>query len=182
MGDAASGAAGDEGLPPRSVLFYPGHRRGMLDTALESGADETPLAPSFEQLPEREWTSVWQDDWRPLRFGERLWVAPLAADVADPGAIVVRLDPGLAFGTGTHATTGLCLEWLERQLLADAHVLDYGCGSGVLAIAALRLGARCATSPPSSTFRPPCSAAATTTASKSTAIRWSTPASSTATR
>jgi len=80
-----------------------------------------------------------------MRFGERLWVCPGDRDVADPDAVVVRLDPGLAFGTGTHATTALCLEWLDGRTLEDMTLLDYGCGSGILAIAALKLGARAAT-------------------------------------
>ncbi|MDZ7747971.1 MAG: 50S ribosomal protein L11 methyltransferase [Halofilum sp. (in: g-proteobacteria)] len=101
-------------------------------------------APAFEQLPDREWSRAWLDDWQPLRFGRHLWVAPLEATVDDPAATVVRLDPGLAFGTGTHATTALCLEWLEAQAPAGASVLDFGCGSGILAIAALRLGAAAA--------------------------------------
>jgi ribosomal protein L11 methyltransferase len=98
-------------------------------------------APVFERLPDREWSRAWLDDWEPLRFGRHLWVAPLETPVEDPQATVIRLDPGLAFGTGTHATTALCLEWLEARRLQGCRVLDFGCGSGILAIAALRLGA-----------------------------------------
>ena len=79
-----------------------------------------------------------------MQFGERLWVLPGEA-TAPAGAVSVRLDPGLAFGTGTHPTTALCLEWLDGLDVADKTVLDYGCGSGILAIAALKLGARSAT-------------------------------------
>jgi ribosomal protein L11 methyltransferase len=76
-----------------------------------------------------------------MRFGRRLWVCPHHEQVADAGAVVVHMDPGLAFGTGTHPTTALCLEWLDRNLASGARVIDYGCGSGVLAVAALKLGA-----------------------------------------
>lgn len=79
-----------------------------------------------------------------MRFGKRLWVSPLNIPVAEQDAIVVRLDPGLAFGTGTHETTALCLEWLEQQDLRGKRILDIGCGSGILSIAALMLGAKSA--------------------------------------
>ena len=75
-----------------------------------------------------------------MQFGKRLWVLPGAAEAAARDAVIVRLDPGLAFGTGTHATTALCLEWLDAQRLQGLTLLDYGCGSGILAIAALKLG------------------------------------------
>ena len=93
-------------------------------------------------LPDRAWEREWLKDFRPMRFGRRLWICPSHEQVEEAGAIVVKLDPGLAFGTGTHPTTRLCLEWLESQLRRDATLIDYGCGSGVLAIAALKLGAR----------------------------------------
>lgn len=104
-----------------------------------------PLEIDFADVPDREWSRLWREDWEPLAFGERLWVAPLDAEVPDESAVILRLDPGLAFGTGTHATTALCLEWLAGQDLRAQTVLDYGCGSGILAIAALRLGAQQAT-------------------------------------
>ncbi|HUP93167.1 MAG TPA: 50S ribosomal protein L11 methyltransferase [Solimonas sp.] len=96
-----------------------------------------------ELVEDRDWVRAWLDHWRPLRFGERLWVAPAEklGEITDADAIVVRLDPGLAFGTGTHPTTALCLEWLAGQDLRGRRLLDYGCGSGILAIAALKLGA-----------------------------------------
>jgi ribosomal protein L11 methyltransferase len=95
------------------------------------------------QLEEQDWIRIWLRDWTPLRFGARLWVSPRAKvdEIRDPGAIVVALDPGLAFGTGTHPSTALCLQWLAGADLAGKRVLDYGCGSGLLGIAALRLGA-----------------------------------------
>ncbi len=95
------------------------------------------------ELEEQDWVRIWLRDWQPLKFGSRLWVSPRAklAEIRDPGAVVVALDPGLAFGTGTHPSTALCLEWLAAAELAGRTVHDYGCGSGVVAIAALRLGA-----------------------------------------
>ncbi len=98
----------------------------------------------IEELADRLWEREWLRDFKPMLFGERLWVCPAEFSVDEPDAIVVTLDPGLAFGTGTHATTALCLEWLDGLDLAGKTVLDYGCGSGILAIAALRLGARSA--------------------------------------
>ncbi len=123
------------------ALFDEGVERDTVAEALARLDDAQAQAPVFEQLPDREWSRVWMDDWEPLRFGRHLWVAPLEASVNDPTGTVVRLDPGLAFGTGTHATTALCLQWLESAPLAGRRVLDFGCGSGILAIAALLLGA-----------------------------------------
>lgn len=123
------------------ALFSDTADRDIIGDSLAASADGGELTPVFETLPDREWSRVWMDDWQPLRFGQRLWVAPLEAKLEEPGAVVLRLDPGLAFGTGTHATTALCLEWIDAEGLSDAAVLDYGCGSGILAIAALKLGA-----------------------------------------
>jgi ribosomal protein L11 methyltransferase len=90
----------------------------------------------------RDWERVWLTDWKSMRFGRRLWVCPTAAAAPDdPDALVVRLDPGLAFGTGAHPTTALCLQFLDALPLAGRRVIDYGCGSGILGIAALKLGA-----------------------------------------
>jgi ribosomal protein L11 methyltransferase len=89
----------------------------------------------------RDWERVWLIDWKPMRFGRRLWVCPTAADPPDDvDAVVVRLDPGLAFGTGTHPTTALCLQLLEALPIRGRTMIDYGCGSGILGIAALKLG------------------------------------------
>jgi len=98
-----------------------------------------------ERVADRVWEREWLKDFRPMRFGRRLWVCPGGQSPADPAAIVLELDPGLAFGTGTHATTALCLEWLDAHVTAGMTVLDYGCGSGILALAALKLGAARAT-------------------------------------
>ena len=90
----------------------------------------------------QDWDRVWLTDWKSLRFGRRLWVCPTAAEPPDdPDAVVVRLDPGLAFGTGTHPTTALCLQILDSLPVSGRNVIDYGCGSGILGIAALKLGA-----------------------------------------
>ncbi len=105
-----------------------------------SGAGST-ASPRIERIADQVWERVWLDSFRPTRFGERLWVCPHGQIPDDPTAIVVALDPGLAFGTGHHPTTALCLEWLDGVELAGQTLLDYGCGSGILAIAALRLGA-----------------------------------------
>ncbi|MGW8310163.1 MAG: 50S ribosomal protein L11 methyltransferase [Thiogranum sp.] len=93
-------------------------------------------------LADQDWERSWLDRFQPMRFGEHLWVCP--AGQRPPraaGQVLVDLDPGLAFGTGTHPTTALCLEWLDRHPPVDCRVLDFGCGSGILAIAALKLGA-----------------------------------------
>jgi ribosomal protein L11 methyltransferase len=93
-------------------------------------------------VKDQDWERVWLTDWKSLRFGRRLWVCPTAAEPPDdPDAVVVRLDPGLAFGTGTHPTTALCLQILDSLPVSGRNVIDYGCGSGILGIAALKLGA-----------------------------------------
>ena len=98
----------------------------------------------IEKLEDRAWEREWLKNFRPMKFGQRLWVSPhdFAGTFGDD--IVIRLDPGLAFGTGTHPTTALCLEWLDSLDLADKEIMDFGCGSGILAIGALLLGAESA--------------------------------------
>ncbi len=95
----------------------------------------------FERLEDRPWEREWLKDFRAMRFGRRLWICPDGQRPDDPDAVIVDLDPGLAFGTGTHPTTALCLQWLDEHAPLPATVIDYGCGSGILAIAALKLGA-----------------------------------------
>ena len=99
-------------------------------------------AHSVQRLEDRDWVREWLKDFKPMRFGKRLWVCPTGFTPPDPKGVNLLLDPGLAFGTGTHATTALCLEWLDGAPLEGAAVIDYGCGSGILAIAAARLGAK----------------------------------------
>lgn len=96
----------------------------------------------IEQLEDKDWEREWMDNFHPMQFGKRLWICPSWRDVPDPNAVNVMLDPGLAFGTGTHPTTALCLTWLDGLDLNNKIVIDYGCGSGILAIAALKLGAK----------------------------------------
>ncbi|MEW6647957.1 MAG: 50S ribosomal protein L11 methyltransferase [Pseudomonadota bacterium] len=95
----------------------------------------------LEQLEDRDWTREWMDTYKPMRFGARLWIVPSWTEAPDPAGTNILLDPGLAFGTGTHPTTRLCLEWLDAHPTAKQQVIDYGCGSGILAIAAALLGA-----------------------------------------
>lgn len=95
-----------------------------------------------EVIEDQDWERSWMDNFHPMRFGQRLWIVPSWHAAPEPGAVNLLLDPGLAFGTGTHPTTALCLEWLDGQPLENCEVLDFGCGSGILAIAALLLGAK----------------------------------------
>ena len=129
----------------------------LLLAALESfdpGLDWSGV--SFRHVEDQDWERAWMDQYVPLRFGQRTWIVPwnheLPAGADAASAAVVRLDPGLAFGSGTHPTTALCLRWLDglasKGLLDGARVLDFGCGSGILALAALKLGPRM---PPAST-------------------------------
>lgn len=94
-----------------------------------------------EKIADQDWERAWMSDFRPMRFGERLWVCPSWSEPPEPDAVNIMLDPGLAFGSGTHPTTALCLAWLDSQQLINKSVIDYGCGSGILAIAAALLGA-----------------------------------------
>ncbi|OKP00101.1 50S ribosomal protein L11 methyltransferase [Xenorhabdus eapokensis] len=96
----------------------------------------------IEQLEDKDWEREWMDNFHPMRFGKRLWICPSWREVPEPDAVNVMLDPGLAFGTGTHPTTSLCLQWLDGLDLTGKTVIDFGCGSGILAIAALKLGAK----------------------------------------
>lgn len=97
---------------------------------------------AVERLEDQDWERSWMDNFHPMRFGERLWIVPSWHQAPEPQAVNLLLDPGLAFGTGTHPTTALCLEWLDGHPVEGQTVIDFGCGSGILAIAALLLGAR----------------------------------------
>ncbi|WP_434514854.1 50S ribosomal protein L11 methyltransferase [Dechloromonas sp. ARDL1] len=110
------------------------------EAARAIGLAEVP-AFSVEPVAEQNWVQLTQSQFDPIRVSERLWIVPSWHESPDPAAINLILDPGMAFGTGSHPTTRLCLEWLERNVSAGNTVLDYGCGSGILAIAAARLGA-----------------------------------------
>lgn len=100
------------------------------------------LECSMEVLADKDWERAWMDDFKPQRFGNRLWICPTWHTPPDPQAVNLMLDPGLAFGTGTHPTTSLCLTWLEQAELSKKTVIDYGCGSGILSLAAVKLGAQ----------------------------------------
>lgn len=123
--------------------------RALFPIATDAGAVRAVLVAALGRLPphrctplaDRDWEREWLRDFKPMRFGRRVWIVPSTYALPDPRAINVRLDPGLAFGTGTHPTTALCLEWLDAAVLAGKTVVDYGCGSGILAIAAGLLGA-----------------------------------------
>lgn len=126
-----------------TALFDTDARIEELRQMLQSSLQLDKLPPNrLEPLADREWEREWLKDFRPMQFGRRLWVVPGHAAPPPGDAVVLMLDPGLAFGTGTHATTALCLEWLDAIDLRDKNVLDFGCGSGILGVAALLLGAR----------------------------------------
>ncbi|MFT6329176.1 MAG: ribosomal protein L11 methyltransferase [Bermanella sp.] len=96
---------------------------------------------AVDQLEDKDWEREWMVNFHPMQFGKRLWICPSWLDAPDPTAVNILLDPGLAFGTGTHPTTSLCLQWLDQANVKDKTVVDFGCGSGILAIAALKLDA-----------------------------------------
>ena len=153
--DAGTAAETPQFGEPGSVTT-PGWDRSRVIALLEAGADASalvaacaPLAglvdiPSFtqEEVAEQNWVQLTQSQFDPIRVSDRLWIVPSWHVAPDPEAIVLVLDPGMAFGTGSHPTTRLCLEWLERTVSTDISILDYGCGSGILAIAAAKLDAK----------------------------------------
>lgn len=113
----------------------------ILEALCAGGQAEAAARLGFRQIADADWTRAWMDRYGPMRFGRRLWVLPSHHPPPADAAVWMQLDPGLAFGSGTHPTTALCLDWLDGLALAGARVLDWGCGSGILAIAALKLGA-----------------------------------------
>ena len=125
----------------RLTALFAGHEDlapllGEVTTELCTRAPAVPVS-----VADREWTRVWEDQFHPLQMGERLWICPSWTPPPDPDAVNILLDPGLAFGTGTHPTTAMCLRALDADLPPGKRVVDYGCGSGILGIAAARLGA-----------------------------------------
>ncbi|MEO7917053.1 MAG: 50S ribosomal protein L11 methyltransferase [Dokdonella sp.] len=117
-------------------------RGGLLQVLTELLPDIEPAQISFRDVADQDWSRIWMDQFKPMQFGHRLWIYPGNIDPPDDAdTVIVRLDPGLAFGTGTHPTTALCLEWLDGLEMKGRHVIDFGCGSGILALAALKLGA-----------------------------------------
>jgi ribosomal protein L11 methyltransferase len=126
------------------ALFSAERASAQLIAALGAVLGVTAERIEVAAVEDRVWEREWLAGFHAMRFGRRLWIAPSHEPVSAPGAVVVELDPGLAFGTGTHPTTALCLEWLDAHPPEDTTVIDYGCGSGILAIAAARLGASAA--------------------------------------
>jgi ribosomal protein L11 methyltransferase len=154
VADAAAGTAeeeplfGEPGAEPCAAwrdnivtaLFSPeADVAALLKLACSSAG--VSAQPTVETIEEQDWVRLTQDQFAPIRVSERLWIVPTWCEPVDPRALNLRLDPGLAFGTGSHPTTRLCLRWLETHVVPGASVVDYGCGSGVLAIAARLLGA-----------------------------------------
>jgi ribosomal protein L11 methyltransferase len=135
----------DAGLWPRtcvSALFNARFDAGGAMAAAFDACGMKPVAGTeIRTIEDADWVALTQKQFEPIRVGERLWIVPTWYELPDPAAVNVILDPGAAFGTGSHPTTRLCLAWLEKNLCAGDTVLDYGCGSGILAIAALKLGA-----------------------------------------
>ncbi len=127
------------------ALFDHGADPALVAATLAAVLGLAPAAVAVEHVEDRAWEREWLRDFRPMRFGRRLWVCPAGQRPDGPAEALLELDPGLAFGTGTHPTTALCLEWLDGAIRGGERVLDYGCGSGILALAALRLGAARAT-------------------------------------
>ena len=140
-----------EPKPGETPLWRTTRVTGLFEAGVDASAVRAALASQFSaevlaslvvsELADQVWERVWLEHFKPMRFGERLWVCPSDFELPDPDAVNIILDPGLAFGTGTHPTTALCLEWLATQSLEGKTVIDYGCGSGILAVAALKLGA-----------------------------------------
>ncbi|TCS71301.1 [LSU ribosomal protein L11P]-lysine N-methyltransferase [Sulfuritortus calidifontis] len=114
---------------------------GLLAEAARAAKLALPADYQVEQIEEQDWVRLTQSQFEPIRISHRLWIVPSWHQAPDPQAISIELDPGLAFGTGSHPTTRLCLRWLEQAIRGGESVLDYGCGSGILAIAAAKLGA-----------------------------------------
>ncbi|MFV2029345.1 50S ribosomal protein L11 methyltransferase [Neisseria sp. S1] len=157
--DAYAGTAneqaifGEPGMPTEQIW-----QQSKVIALFEEQADVDPIIAATAQqcginipvyetelLPEQDWVRLTQSQFDPIKISDRLWITPSWHEVPDAQAVNLQLDPGLAFGTGSHPTTHLCLQWLDNNLKGGESILDYGCGSGILAIAALKLGAGSAT-------------------------------------
>ncbi|HEX2789725.1 MAG TPA: 50S ribosomal protein L11 methyltransferase [Steroidobacteraceae bacterium] len=124
------------------ALYHAARADAALIVTLAAAIGIDPLRLTARAVADRAWEREWLRDFHAMRFGSRLWICPRHESVADPQGVVVRLEPGLAFGAGTHPSTAACLQWLDGAALSGSTVVDYGCGAGALAIAALKLGAR----------------------------------------
>ena len=130
-----------------TALFDADSNEDLLLQSLEAFDGTLDLSSAqFTRVEDQDWERAWMDQFKPMKFGERTWIVPWNLEVPDEakGQVLIRLDPGLAFGSGTHPTTALCLQWLDSIDLKNKTVLDFGCGSGILALAALKLGAKSA--------------------------------------
>jgi ribosomal protein L11 methyltransferase len=127
----------------RVVALFPDDRdAGRTTQRLHGALHDAGIEPRVERLEDRDWSGTWRETFHAMRFGACLWVVPTGEQAPAADAVTIHLDPGLGFGTGTHVTTALCLEWLDAHPPLAQEVIDYGCGSGILAIAAGKLGAR----------------------------------------
>jgi ribosomal protein L11 methyltransferase len=125
-----------------SALFEAEIEATAIRLAVASAIETRPMPTlSFESVADQDWIKNWQQDLQPMQFGHHLWICPSGSQCPEPDGTVIKLDPGLAFGTGSHPTTALCLDWLAENIDPGSSVLDYGCGSGILSIAALVIGA-----------------------------------------
>jgi len=153
--DAEQPLFGEPGMEPeqtawersRVVALVPieADHDALLEQAIslcEPPLQETALSYTLRPVADQDWVRLTQSQFEPIHIGKNIWVVPSWHDAPDPAALVLELDPGLAFGTGSHPTTRLCMEWLEAHAPAGLSVLDYGCGSGILALVAKKLGAR----------------------------------------
>ena len=146
--------AGDQPLfeppPGQTPLWQQTRVTALFEADVDAARLEAAVVRTFgsrilgwesQSIEDQVWERAWMEHFKPMSFGRRLWICPTGFEPPEPAAVNVILDPGLAFGTGTHPTTALCLEWLDGLELAGRRVIDYGCGSGILAVAALKLGA-----------------------------------------
>jgi len=150
---------GEPGMPGAAAAAVPGWQRTLLSALIEEQLDPqqvlkraaellsrpVPGIQSIRTVADQDWVRLTQSQFDPIEIGDRLVITPSWHDTAPGHRIPIVLDPGLAFGTGSHPTTRLCLQWLEQHLIAGASLIDYGCGSGILAIAAAKLGASAVT-------------------------------------
>lgn len=142
---------GEPGLEPQTLAWSRSRLTLLVDEKFDAAGSiaaaarmmgiEPPAVEADRPVPDENWVKLTQAQFSPVKVSDRLWIVPTWHEPPEPKAINIRLDPGVAFGTGSHPTTHLCLRWLDSHIQADQTVLDYGCGTGILAIAAAKLGA-----------------------------------------